>query len=312
MKIDRLIGIITILLQEGRATAPELARRFEVSRRTINRDIETLCKAGIPVVAVQGYGGGFSLSDGYKWDQSFFTRDELQAVLAGLKGMDSVSQSSVFAGLADKLAGKDRPAEEEIILIDLASHYQEPLKQKIEEITAAIRSRHLLEFRYCYEKGEGKRRIEPYRLVFKWSSWYVFGFCLDRQAYRLFKLNRLWDLRAEDGTFRAREIPPEELDFGDYLAEGGIHLTAVFDAGEKYRLIDEYGTDSYRVLEDGRLWFERDFASYANLRAWVFGFGDKVSVLAPQRLRDERIAQAENILRAEQEQSGKERAAWQA
>lgn len=89
MKIDRLIGIITILLQNDKTTAPELAKRFEVSRRTINRDIEDICKAGIPVVATQGYGGGLSIADGYKLDKSLLTKDELQAVLAGLKGMES-------------------------------------------------------------------------------------------------------------------------------------------------------------------------------------------------------------------------------
>ena len=80
MKIDRLIGIITILLQKEKTTAPELAERFEVSRRTINRDIEDICKAGIPVISTQGYGGGFSIAEGYKLDKSLFTNDELQAV----------------------------------------------------------------------------------------------------------------------------------------------------------------------------------------------------------------------------------------
>ncbi len=84
MKIDRLIGIITILLQKEKTTAPELAERFEVSRRTINRDIEDICKAGIPVISTQGYGGGFSIAEGYKLDKSLFTNDELQAVLRDL------------------------------------------------------------------------------------------------------------------------------------------------------------------------------------------------------------------------------------
>ena len=89
MKIDRLIGIITILLQNNKTTAPQLAKRFEVSRRTINRDIEDICKAGIPIITTQGYGGGLSIADNYKFDKSLFTKEELQALLAGLRGMDS-------------------------------------------------------------------------------------------------------------------------------------------------------------------------------------------------------------------------------
>ena len=220
MKIDRLIGIITILLQNDKTTAPELAKRFEVSRRTINRDIEDICKAGIPVVATQGYGGGLSIADGYKLDKSLLTKDELQAVLAGLRGMESISKSSALATLLDKLLNKEQRAiAEDMFIIDLASHYQDSLIQKIEMLKRAIDTKHILSFQYYYEKGEAKRCIEPYRLVFKWSSWYVFGFCLDRQAYRLFKLNRLWNLQINGETFAERKIPEAELLFNDYFAE---------------------------------------------------------------------------------------------
>lgn len=298
MKIDRLIGIITILLQNDKTTAPELAKRFEVSRRTINRDIEDICKAGIPVVATQGYGGGLSIADGYKLDKSLLTKDELQAVLAGLRGMESISKSSALATLLDKLLNKEQRAiAEDMFIIDLASHYQDSLIQKIEMLKRAIDTKHILSFQYYYEKGETKRCVEPYRLVFKWSSWYVFGFCLDRQAYRLFKLNRLWNLQINGETFAERKIPEEELLFKDYFAESKFHLKAVFAKSEKYRLIDEYGIDSYSVCKDESLFFERDFTSYENMREWIFSFGDKVSVLAPKELLDDRKKQAENIIK---------------
>lgn len=305
MKIERLIGIITILLQKDKTTAPELAERFEVSRRTINRDIEDICKAGIPVVTTQGYGGGLSIADGYKFDKSLFTKEELQVVLAGLRGMDSVSKGSIFASLLDKLSDKgQRVIAEDIIIIDLASHYQTSLTQKIEILKRAIWTKHILSFQYYYEKGEVKRCIEPYRLIFKWSSWYVLGFCLDRQAYRLFKLNRLWGLQINQETFSEREIPEEELSFGDYLAKSNFHLKAVFAKSEKHRLIEEYGIDSYLVCQDERLLFERDFASYENMREWIFSFGDKVSVLAPKELLDDRKKQAENIIKMYAERTG--------
>jgi len=297
MKIDRLMGIITVLLQNEKVTAPQLAERFEVSRRTINRDIEDLCKAGIPVVSAQGYGGGFSIAEGYKFDRALFTREELQIVLAGIKGMDSVSKTSDLAGLLDKLSGKgQRVIADNIITIDLASHYQDSLTEKIELIREAVRTRRIVSFRYYYEKGETQRRIEPYRLIFKWSSWYVLGFCLDREDYRLFKLNRLWDLQMDEETFCQREIPEEALSPGDYLVEGKFHLEAVFEESEKYRLIEEYGIESFSVMEDKRLLFERIFASYENMREWVFSFGDKVEVLAPEELQEDRRQQAENIL----------------
>ncbi len=300
MKIDRLIGIITILLQKDKTTAPELAERFEVSRRTINRDIEDLCKAGIPVVSMQGYGGGLSLAPGYKFDKTLLTKGELQDVFAAVRGIDSVSKSAAPVSLLDKLSADGRHVNaEDVILIDLASHYQASLTEKIDLIKRAIESKHMISFQYCSEKGESKRHVEPYRLVFHWSSWYVFAFCLERQDYRLFKLNRLWDLAMDEKSYRVRDIPEEKLSFDDHLAQGNTLLRAVFDPSVKHRLIEEYGVDCFSVRADHTLLFERRFASYENMREWVFSFGDKVSVLAPGQLRDDRKKQAENIIKSD-------------
>ena len=103
MKIDRLIGILSILLQEEKITAPELAKKFEVSRRTINRDIEDLCKSGIPIMTSQGAGGGISIMDGYKMDRTILSSKDMQMILAGLRSLDSVSGSHYYGQLMEKL-----------------------------------------------------------------------------------------------------------------------------------------------------------------------------------------------------------------
>ena len=301
MKIDRLIGIITILLRQDKVTAPELAKRFEVSRRTINRDIEDICKAGIPLITTQGYGGGISIADGYKIDKALFTEEELQTILAGLKGIDSVSKTSYLAKMLEKLSSKNRQIiSEDVIVIDLASYFQAPLTEKIEILKKAIWSRHYVSFQYYYEKGECKRVIEPYRLVFKWSSWYILGYCLDRKDYRLFKLNRLWDLQLSEETFFVRDIPEGKLDFNERIVSNMVfHLKAIFSESAKYRIIEEYGVDSYTLIPNKKLLFEHDFASYENMREWIFSFGDKVEVLAPKELYDDRLQQAKNIISQE-------------
>ena len=193
MKIDRLIGILSVLLQEEKVNAPDLAERFEVSRRTINRDIDDLLYAGIPIRTSQGVGGGISIAEGYKVDRTILTSKDMQMILAGLRSLDSVSGSSYYGQLMEKIqAGSSEfISGRDSILIDLSSWYKESLAPKISTIQDAIENRHLLEFYYYAPSGESKRSIEPYYIVFKWTSWYVYGWCLKRKDYRLFKLSEL-------------------------------------------------------------------------------------------------------------------------
>lgn len=299
MKIDRLMGILTLLLRQERTTAPELAERFEVSRRTISRDIEDLCKAGIPIVTTQGQGGGISVAEGYRIDRTLFTREELRDVLAGLMGMDSVSKTPRRRTLSEKLSSRDMAADE-VFFIDLASHYQQPLTQKIDLIKAAILDGRLLSFQYAGKDKTERRVMEPYRLAFKWSAWYVWGYCPERQAFRLFKLNRLWDPELGQAHGANRELPLEELTHDGYLSQENYRLRALFAETEAYRLIDEYGVGCYTPTEQG-LYLERSFAGYENMRQWVFSFGSRVRVLAPDALREDLARQARDMLSYYQE-----------
>ena len=194
MKIDRLIGIITTLQQKKSVTAPYLAEKFEVSRRTINRDIEAICKAGIPIVTTQGVNGGIAIMEGFSFDTTVFTEQELAAIFTGLKTLDSVSNSASAERLAQKMGGASAIKLADNMLIDLSSFYKTDLATKIEEIKRAMKESKCISFHYCYNKGEADKLIEPYLIVFKWSDWYVFGFCRQRQDFRMYKLRRLWAL----------------------------------------------------------------------------------------------------------------------
>ena len=155
MKTDRLIGILSVLLQEEKTTAPALAERFEVSRRTINRDIETLCKAGIPIQTTQGTGGGISIMDGYRMDRTILTSKDMQMILTGLRSLDSVSGSRYYSQLMEKIqaGSSDFISGKDSMLIDLSSWYRESLAPKIEIIQDAIGDRRLLIFRYYAPSG---------------------------------------------------------------------------------------------------------------------------------------------------------------
>ncbi len=286
MKIDRLIGIITVLQQNKKVTAPYLAKKFEVSRRTINRDIEDICRAGIPIVTTQGRGGGISIMDGFNLDTTIFTTEELQAIFAGLQSIDSVSHTSYGERLASKIAGKGSviPLSNNI-LIDLSSYYKDSLATKIELLKRAIGQKRIVGFHYYYNKGEADKLIEPYLIVFKWSNWYVFGFCTEQQDFRMYKLNRIWNLHITEAGFILRQIPEQCTDFDSRIPDDYM-ITAVFDSSEKYRLIEEYGLECYTETEDGRLLFRRGFTNIDAMISWLLGFGDKVEVIEPMEIRE--------------------------
>lgn len=283
MKIDRLIGIITILQQKKTVTAPYLAEKFEVSRRTINRDIEVICKAGIPIVTTQGVNGGISIMEGFSLDTTVFTEQELAAIFTGLKTLDSVSGAASAERLAQKIGGTSAIKLADNMLIDLSSFYRNDLVIKIDEIKRAMKESKCISFHYCYNKGEAEKIIEPYLIVFKWSDWYVFGFCKERQDFRMYKLRRLWELWVTDEIFAAREIPEEKKQFGSHMTDDYI-VSALYDPSVKYRLVEEYGPDSFSEREDGKLYTEWGFSSAEAAVEWFLGFGNKVKVLGPPEM----------------------------
>lgn len=320
MKIDRLIGILSILLQEERTTAPELAERFEVSRRTIGRDIEDLCKAGIPIRTAQGSGGGISIMDGYRMDRTILTSKDMQMILTGLRSLDSVSSSRYYGQLMEKLqiGSSEFISGRDSMLIDLSSWYKGSLAPKIEVIQSAIENRNLLEFQYYAPSGESSRMIEPYYLVFQWSSWYVWGRkvsggdlpcadrsgtrrCPDREDYRLFKLNRMDGVVETERGFVRRDVPAPDLS-NEKIFPGKIRVKALFMPDMKWRLVEEFGSHSFTETDDGRLLFTADYTDMDNLVTWLLTFGAKAEVLEPVEARDIIRRNAEQTLKIYQEE----------
>lgn len=286
MKIDRLIGILAILLQKDTVTAPDLAEHFEVSRRTINRDIEDLCKAGIPIVTRQGQGGGICIMDGYRMDRTLLTHVEMKDILAGLRSLDSVNGTNRYGQLMEKLfaGSSDFMAGDQSVLIDLSSWYKKSLAPKIEMIREGIENGTEISFLYFAPKGESRRRIEPYYLIFRWSSWYVWGWCCQREDFRLFKLNRMEEVFLTGKKFEKRKPSMPDLDDGK-IFPGGIKVTILFEPECKWRLVEDFGVSCFEELEDGKLLFQADYTDRENLITWIMSFRDGAVVLQPEDIR---------------------------
>lgn len=287
MKIDRLIGILAVLQNRKKTSAPYLAEKFEVSRRTISRDIEDLCKAGIPIVTTQGVSGGISLMEGFQLDKTIFTASELQSILIGLQSVDSISNTSYTKLLAEKLAADADTVllPTECFVIDLSTFHKYSLTPKIETIRKAIGERRRVTFHYYYDKGEADKCIEPYLIIYKWDAWYLFGFCTKRQDYRMYKMNRLWDLRLTEETFQKRRPPENMPDYTGFFKDA-VTVTAEIEESEKYRLVENYGPDCFTVMEDGRLRFTCSFNSEESMLSWLLSFGEKAELIDPPELRE--------------------------
>ena len=171
------------------------------------------------------------------------------------------------------------------LLISLFLSYRDSLAPKIETIQDAIGDRHLIKFQYYAPTGEGNRTIEPYYLVFRWSSWYLWGWCTDHRDYRMFKLNRMDKVMETSKPFEVREVGMPEFS-NESVFPGNIKVKALFDADMKWRLVEEFGHKCFTEQEDGKLLFTADYTNVDNLTYWLLTFGDKAEVLEPLEVRE--------------------------
>ena len=259
--------------------------------------MDTLCQAGVPLVTAQGRGGGIAIAAGYRLNSTLLTQDELQAILAGVKSLDGLLATGHSQHLAEKLgAGKGQVLQaDDLFLIDLANYYKDELAHKMALIREAVQKKLTLRFCYYYAKGESWREVEPYRLVFHWGSWYLYSWCLERQAFRLFKLNRLWQAIVTANAFTPRPVTPPELDL-DAAADSPVELVARVEPKAKYRLVEEYGPGCYMQQPDGSLLFRHTFYDAGYMQSWLLGMGEEVTVLEPDWAAQAMVDHAKRIL----------------
>ncbi|MCR5267510.1 MAG: WYL domain-containing protein, partial [Lachnospiraceae bacterium] len=235
----------------------------------------------------QGTGGGICIMNGYRMDRTILTSKDMQMILAGLRSLDSVSGSSYYGQLMEKIqAGSSEFVNgRDSILIDLSSWYRESLAPKIETIQDAIGLKKTIRFKYYSPGKDTEREIEPYYLIFKWTSWYVYGYCLLRNDFRLFKLNRMDSIIHVASYEGDRDVPPPDLS-NRKVFPAKDRMKALFDPSMKWQLVEEYGVDSFTENDDGSLLFEHEYADDEGLIAWMLSCRDKVTVLEPERIRE--------------------------
>ena len=278
MQINRLFEIVYILLERKTITAKELAERFEVSTRTIYRDIEILSQAKIPVYANKGNGGGIGLLEDYVLDKSVLSEEEQNQILFALQSMEKISNQDE-KNILEKMSSIFNKSKTNWIDVDFSDWGTNGEQdQTFNLIRNAILKHNVIEFVYYNSYGEEKKRqAEPLQIYFKDKSWYLKAYCRLKQDYRLFKISRMKDIILLNKTFE-RELPQIKENKFDYKT---IQLELEISKDMSYRVYDEFKREDIIKNKNGDFIVKVEFPENDWVYGYILSFGENVKVLSP-------------------------------
>jgi predicted DNA-binding transcriptional regulator YafY len=294
MKIDRLLSITLLLINRPIITAKELSERFDVSIRTIYRDIESIAAAGIPVTACNGKGGGYCLMENYRVDRQLLSLDDMLSILTALKGINTSLNNSDIDNTIEKiesLVPDDKVPlvrqHFENIIIDLSPWYNETgNKLLLEQLNRAIAQNHLISFNYRNLKGEESlRKVEPMTLILKTWCWYCFGFCTDKNDYRLFRLSRINQFSMLDQTFKRREMRFVDTELLKEDSRTAVSLQLRFSPDALSIIEEHFGSHPRTIDNEGYFVITVEYPEDEWVYSSILGYGDKCEVLSPAHVR---------------------------
>ena len=295
MQIHRLFEIVYILLHQKVITAKTLAQRFEVSRRTIYRDIESLSMAGVPVYAEKGSGGGIRLLPDFVLNKSLLSEKEQQEILMALKGLSKVKNLDTDKVL-NKLSAVFQKNTADWLDIDFSFWAKDIPSNLFNDFKTAILERLIIEFDYYSSYGKKTRemthrKIEPVQLLYKSGTWYIKGFCLVKQDIRTFKLTRIKKYKITDVKFSERDLSnfkPSAMYDGNYIDEKQkppVKIKFKMKKEMTERVYEDFNPEQYKKQKGGGFiitvtWPEDE---------WVYGvllsYGEYLEVLEPEHIR---------------------------
>jgi predicted DNA-binding transcriptional regulator YafY len=288
MQMNRLFQIVYILLNKKTTTAKELAERFEVSVRTIYRDIDMLSSAGIPVYASQGKGGGISLLDDYVLNKSVLSEDEQNEILFALQSL-TVTQNPETDKVLSKLSSLFNKSKTNWIEVDLSPWGSD--KNKTCEFTIlknAILNHQIIELIYFNSSGEkSSRKVEPIKLIFKVHAWYLQGFCLTKNEYRTFKISRMSNIEITQEFFtdRISERLPVD-DEKEQKSQKWVNVQLQISPQGAYRVFEEFTEKEITRNQDGSFTVATSLPESEWLYHYILSFGTDIEVLSPQNIRE--------------------------
>ena len=283
MRDSRLFRILYYVLEKGKVTANELSEKFEVSVRTIYRDIDVISSAGIPIYATQGKGGGIEIADDFVLKKSLLSEKEQEQILIALRGLEGINKQYENE-LLTKLSAFFKIKNTNWIEVDFTNWQRgNEYDELFNDIKLAIINKNIIRFTYfSSNEKETSREVKPIRLLFKGWDWYVYTFCLLRNEFRYFKLSRIRDLKILDENFEDSYedvVLIKEMEYKDT-----VRVKLKFDRKVAFRVYDEMG--DIKEDEEGNLYAEIELPNDYNLYNYIFSFGESVEVLEPIEIRN--------------------------
>ena len=285
MKDNRLFRILYYILEKEKVTANELADKFEVSVRTIYRDIDSISSVGVPIFTTQGKGGGIKIDNEYILNKSLFDTNEKEQIIAALQGLEKTNEA-YKSELITKLSALFKIKNSNWIEIDFTSWGSNNTYQELfNTLKIAIINKNIISFSYNSSKAEKiNRKVKPIRLLFKEQDWYLYAFCLLRNDFRYFKLSRMKDLEVlainyEDNFENA--VLKKELKY-----ENIVNIKLKFDKSVAFRVYDEFN-EAIEEDEKGNLYVEIKIPNNYKLYNYIFSFGSNVEILEPKEIRNQ-------------------------
>ena len=295
MKISRLFEIVYLLLNKKSITANALARHFEVSKRTILRDIDTLSAAGVPVYTTQGKGGGISILDSFVLNKATISDEEQNQILFALQGL-TATQNIQTEKLLERLQNLFEKTDHNWIEVDFSRWgVSSTDNERFEQLKHAIINKFAITFTYSNTHGETiVRKVYPLKLVFKSKSWYLQGFCTAKEDYRTFKINRMRDIEKIEEKFDKLDlkVPPLESD-GHPSCK--IDIKLLIPVHFAYRVYDDFHAHHIVKNEDGSFIVTAKVPDGDWLYRYLLSFGDAITILEPQSVIDYVVEQAEKL-----------------
>jgi predicted DNA-binding transcriptional regulator YafY len=296
MTISRHFEIIYLLLDRKVVTAKELAEHFEVSTRTIYRDVDVLSGAGIPIYANKGRGGGISLLEGYSFNASMLTSDEQEDILVGLQTL-AVTDFPNTDFILKKVARLFKKETVNWIDVDFSPWGSgEKKKQLFTLLRNAIIQQFVIQFRYFNSQGEQTlREVEPFQLLFKKNAWYLSGYCLWRKDFRIFKISRMDQVCVSNQTFTLRPTADAIKNAEKQVGESSIPMRIRIASQGAYRVYDEFDDHMITKNKDGSYTVVANFPIGSWLYSYLLSFGTLIEEVHPIYLRERLVKKLDEL-----------------